>query len=95
MLAIPDDINHLTLAAQFRAGGWPPAFAWNPGISAAYHHGVDLLVGLLAPPFWAGHGIHDRVPGSVDLDQPRFHPWSCPSAARGLYSRAHSDPTAA
>ena len=51
MLAIPDDINHLTLAAQFRAGGWPPAFAWNPGISAAYHHGVDLLVGLLAPPF--------------------------------------------
>ena len=31
MLAIPDDINHLTLAAQFRAGGWPPEFAWNPG----------------------------------------------------------------
>lgn len=50
MLAIPDDINHLTLAAQFRAGGWPPAFAWNPGVSAAYHHGLDLLVGLLAPP---------------------------------------------
>ncbi len=51
MLAIPDDINHLTLAAQFRAGGWPPAFAWNPGVSAAYHHGLDLIVGLLAPPF--------------------------------------------
>ena len=51
MLAIPDDINHLTLAAQFRAGGWPPAFAWNPGVPASYHHGLDLLVGLLAPPF--------------------------------------------
>ena len=51
MLAIPDDINHLTLAAQVRAGGWPPAFAWNPGAPAAYHHGLDLLVGLLAPPF--------------------------------------------
>ncbi|MCY3895997.1 MAG: hypothetical protein OXG17_05965 [Chloroflexi bacterium] len=50
MLAIPDDINHLTLAAQFRAGGWPPEFAWNPGVPAAYHHGLDLLVGLLAPP---------------------------------------------
>ncbi len=50
MLAIPDDINHLTLAAQFRAGGWPPAFAWNPWVSASYHHGLDLLVGLLAPP---------------------------------------------
>ena len=51
MLAIPDEINHLTLAAQFRAGGWPPAFAWNPGVPAAYHYGLDLLVGLLAPPF--------------------------------------------
>ncbi|MYE06038.1 MAG: hypothetical protein F4Y04_02260 [Chloroflexi bacterium] len=49
MLAVPDDINHLTLAAQFRAGGWPPAFAWNPWVPASYHHGLDLLVGLLAP----------------------------------------------
>ncbi len=64
MLAIPDDINHLTLAAQFRAGGWPPAFAWNPGVPAAYHHGLDLLVGLLAPPFGPDLAFTTEVVGA-------------------------------
>ena len=64
MLAIPDDINHLTLAAQFRAGGWPPAFAWNPGVSASYHHGFDLLAGLLAPPFGPDFALTTEVLGA-------------------------------
>ena len=64
MLAIPDDINHLTLAAQFRAGGWPPAFAWNPDVPAAYHHGLDLLVGLLAPPFGPDLALTTEIIGT-------------------------------
>ena len=64
MLAIPDDSNHLTLAAQFRASGWPPAFAWNPDVPAAYHHGLDLLVGLLAPPFGPDLALTTEVMGA-------------------------------
>ena len=51
LLLIPDREVHLGLSATIRAGGFPPEFPWNPGIPAFYHHGFDLLVGLLAPPF--------------------------------------------
>ena len=50
LLAIPDIPNHLGLAASIRAGGFPPAFFWTPSVLANYHHGQDLLIGLLAPP---------------------------------------------
>ena len=50
LLIIPDEVIHTSLAATIRAGGWPPALAWNPNFDLAYHHGVDLLVALLTPP---------------------------------------------
>lgn len=49
-LSIPDPHTQLGLAASIRAGGFPPELFWNPGVSAPYHHGVPLLVGLLMPP---------------------------------------------
>ena len=48
---MPDWWTRLGLPALIRAGGFPPEFPWNPGMPAGYHHGVDLLLGLLAPPF--------------------------------------------
>ena len=48
---IADETNHLGLGAWIRAGGFPPELHWNPGIPLRYHHGIDLLIGLLAPPF--------------------------------------------
>ncbi len=50
LLAIPDDELHLGLSAAIRAGGFPPELPWNPGMPVRYHHGLDLLIGLLAPP---------------------------------------------
>ena len=50
LLKIPDAGIHLGLASYIRAGGWPPATPWNPDFRVYYHHGVDLLIGLLAPP---------------------------------------------
>ena len=50
LLTIPDAANHLGLAASIRAGGFPPELPWNPGMAAPYHYGIDLLIGLLAPP---------------------------------------------
>ena len=50
-LLIPDFETHLGLAASIRAGGFPPALPWSPGQSAPYHYGVDMLIGLLTPPF--------------------------------------------
>ena len=50
MLALADWQIHLGLAASIRAGGFPPALPWQPGMSAPYHYGLDMLVGLLAPP---------------------------------------------
>ena len=49
-MTIPDPELHLGLAASIQAGGFPPVLPWNPWLSAPYHYGVDLLVGLLAPP---------------------------------------------
>ena len=50
LLIIPDEILHTMIPATIRAGGWPPTLGWNPDLDLAYHHGVDLLVGLLTPP---------------------------------------------
>ena len=50
LLKIPDAGIHLGLSSYIRAGGWPPATPWNPDFRVFYHHGVDLLIGLLAPP---------------------------------------------
>ncbi|MCY4107639.1 MAG: hypothetical protein OXG11_01255 [Chloroflexi bacterium] len=47
---IPHIPIHLGLSASIRAGGFPPELPWNPGAPAPYHYGVDMLVGLLAPP---------------------------------------------
>ena len=48
---IPHIPVHLGLSASIQAGGFPPELPWNPGAPAPYHYGVDMLVGLLAPPF--------------------------------------------
>ncbi len=50
LLTIPDVANHLGLAASIRAGAFPPVIPWNPSVPTSYHYGIDLLVGLLAPP---------------------------------------------
>ena len=50
LLVIPDHPIHLGLAATMRAGAFPPELPWSPGIPVRYHHGIDLLVGLLTPP---------------------------------------------
>ena len=47
---VTDPYMHLGLSGWLRAGGFPPEAPWNPGMLLHYHHGVDLLVGLLAPP---------------------------------------------
>jgi hypothetical protein len=50
LMYIVDAYLHLGLAASIRAGGYPPAFPWHPGLPAPYHYGADLLMALLAPP---------------------------------------------
>lgn len=50
-LSIVDAYLHLGLASSIRVGGFPPAFPWHPDLSAPYHYGADMLIGLLAPPF--------------------------------------------
>ncbi len=50
MLGDPDPI-HLGIAASVRQGAWPPVIPWNPVQPAPYHYGVDLLIGMLSPPF--------------------------------------------
>ena len=49
LLPLPDTI-HVVLAATIQAGGSPSELPWNPGDSAPYHYGPNLLTGLLAPP---------------------------------------------
>ena len=51
LLTFIDVSTHLGLAASIRAGGFPPELPWNPGTPAPYHYGIDLLLGLLTPPF--------------------------------------------
>ena len=50
LMVIADPQTHLGLAATIRAGGFPPESPWNAGVLVRYHHGRDLLVGLLTPP---------------------------------------------
>ena len=50
LLSIADDEIHHGLATSIRVGGFPPVLPWNPGQPAPYHYGIDMLVGLLAPP---------------------------------------------
>ena len=50
LLGDPDPI-HLGLAASIQAGGWPPVLPWSPAHPVPYHYGVDILIGLLTPPF--------------------------------------------
>lgn len=50
MLGDPDPI-HLGIAASVRQGGWPPVIPWSPDQPAPYHYGIDLLIGMLSPPF--------------------------------------------
>lgn len=64
LFTIPDPEIHLELAAAFRAGAWPPALPWNPWVPVYYHFGVDLLVGLLAPPFGPDFGLVTEVLGA-------------------------------
>ena len=64
LFTIPDPEIHLELAAAFRAGAWPPALPWNPWAPVFYHFGVDLLVGLLAPPFGPDLGLVTEILGA-------------------------------
>jgi len=64
LFTIPDPEIHLELAAAFRAGAWPPALPWNPWMPVFYHFGVDLLVGLLAPPFGPDFGLVTEILGA-------------------------------
>ena len=51
LLTIPDHHIHLGLSSLIRAGNWPPITPWNPWLPVPYHYGVDMVIGLLAPPF--------------------------------------------
>ncbi len=50
-LGIPDPATHLGLTAALRAGAFPPAFPWLPGVAAPYHYGVAIFAAFLTPPF--------------------------------------------
>ena len=52
LLPLPDAI-HVALAATIQAGGAPSELPWNPGLSAPYHYGPQLLTGLPGAPRWA------------------------------------------
>ena len=51
LMKIPDHHIHLGLSSLIRAGNWPPFTPWNPWLPVPYHYGVDMAIGLLAPPF--------------------------------------------
>ena len=50
LMGLPDPDVHMGLAAFLRSGGFPPELSWSAGTPVRYHHAIDLLVGLLAPP---------------------------------------------
>ena len=58
------DLIHLQLAASIRAGEWPPAIPWNPGVPVPYHYGIDVLIGLLTPPFGPDAAFTTEIIGS-------------------------------
>ena len=49
-MAAVDAYQALGVGAAIRAGAFPPELSWNPGIPLRYHYGVDMMLGLLAPP---------------------------------------------
>ena len=51
ILSVSDPQIQLGHAAAIRAGEFPPGLPWSPGLSAPYHYGASLQVGLLLPPF--------------------------------------------
>ena len=51
LLKVPDYQIHFGLSSLIRAGNWPPITPWNPWLPVPYHYGVDVAIGLLAPPF--------------------------------------------
>ncbi len=64
MLSLSDWEIHLGLAASIRAGGFPPVLPWQPGMPAPYHYGVDMLIGLLAPPYGPDLALLTELLGS-------------------------------
>lgn len=64
LLTIPDSSIHLALSAAIRAGIYPPALSWNPGVAVPYHYGVDLLIGLLMPPAGPDMALTTEVLGA-------------------------------
>ena len=50
LLGNTDPTMHMGLAAAVQSGQWPLALPWVPDQPLLYHYGVDLLIGLLAPP---------------------------------------------
>ncbi len=64
LFGVPDELLHSMIPATIEAGAWPPTLAWNPGVELAYHHGIDLLVGLLAPPFGPDFAFTTEVVGA-------------------------------
>ena len=54
LLNITDAATHLGLSAFIQEGGWPPILSFNPDQPLLYHYGIDLLIGLLAPPIGPG-----------------------------------------
>ena len=64
LFGVPDELLHSMIPATIEAGSWPPTLAWNPGVNLAYHHGIDLLVGLLAPPLGPDLAFTTEVVGA-------------------------------
>ena len=60
---VADPYLHLGLPGWLRAGGFPPETGWNPGIPLRYHHGIDLLAGMLAPPTGPDPAFVDELLG--------------------------------
>ena len=64
LMKIPDPGIHLGLSSYFQAGGWPPATPWNPDVRVHYHHGVDLLIGMLTLPMGPGFVLVTELIGA-------------------------------
>ena len=79
LLGIPDENIHVALASTIRGGQYPPVLSWTPELPLPYHHGVDLLVGLMTPPAGPGPRVHDRSAGRLRLD--RIRPGYCNGSA--------------
>lgn len=63
-MAMPDPYQHLGVGVAARAGIFPPELSWSPGMPLRYHYGVDVLVGLLAPPMGPDFAFVSEVLGA-------------------------------